>query len=216
MNAVISKKNEALRERLAKKKESELLEEAVRLYNRAKRLADKPQKLKDTHEQEIEKAAARLKKVKKDIKPVDQVVVGDVINLEKYNKTGCVLEIDGNTAKMDIGGMKISMKLKDLVGKRITETDKVQDVRVSRDVVAGGKSELVLIGKRVEEALDILDKQLDDSVLAGASKLFIVHGRGSGQLRKGVHEFLRTDPRVRKYALATNEEGGHAITVAEI
>jgi len=208
-------KNEALRERLAKK-ESELLEEAVRLYNRAKRLSDKPQKLKETHDKEIERATARLKKVKKEIKPVDQVTIGDVIHLEKYDKTGCVLEIDGNNAKMDMGGMKITMKLKDLVGKKVTEKEKVQDVRVSRDVVAGGKSELLLIGKRVEEALDILDKQLDDSVLAGSSKLFIVHGRGSGQLRKGVHEFLRTDPRVKKYALASNEEGGEAITVVEI
>lgn len=210
-----SVKESELKERLAKK-ETELLEETVRMYSRAKRLSEKPQKVKETLDDDIKKASLKLKSVKKKIKPVDNISEGDVIHLDRYGKNARVLEIDGNNARMDIGGMKISMKLADIVGEKIPEKDRVQDVRVSRDVVTGGKSELVLIGKRVEEALEMLDKQLDDSILAGASKLYAVHGRGSGQLRKGVHEFLRKDPRVRSYALASNEEGGQAVTVVEI
>ena len=210
----ISEKEAALRERLAKK-ESELLEETVRLYNRAKRLSEKPRKA-DKVDEEIDKAAKKLKAVKKKIKPIDSVQVGDVIRLDKYSKTGKVLAIDGNTAKMDLGGLKISMKLVDIVGEKVRDEEKVNDVRVSRDVVAGGKSELVLIGKRVEEALEMVDKQLDDSILSGSSKLYVVHGRGSGQLRKAIHEFLRTDPRVQSYALAPREEGGEAVTAVEI
>jgi DNA mismatch repair protein MutS2 len=87
---------------------------------------------------------------------------------------------------------------------------------VSREVSSEGRSELVLVGQRVEEALDMLDKKLDDSILAGLSKLYIVHGRGSGQLRKAVHEFLRTDPRSQGYGLGSNEEGGQAVTVVQI
>lgn len=209
------KKEEKLNDRLAKK-ETELLEEAVRLFNKAKRLAEKPQKVKTDLEPEIEKASRKLNKTKKAVKPVEDIKEGDVIFLEKYSKTGKVLELDGNTAKMDIGGLKVSMKKREIVGSKVKEKDKVQDVRVSRDVKGSGRTELVLVGKRVEEAIDMTDKKLDDSILSGASKLYIVHGRGSGQLRKGIQEFLRTDPRVRSYKLAENEEGGQAVTVVEI
>lgn len=208
-------KEEALKERLAKK-ETELLEETVRLLNRAKRLSEKPQKVKPGMDEEIEKTSAKLKKVKKKIKPVEGIKTGDIIMLEKYGKTGKVLEIDGNTAKMDLGGLKVSMKLSEIVGQKVQEKDKVQDVRVSREVKTQSRPELVLIGKRVEEALDLVDKKLDDTLLSGSSKLYIIHGRGSGQLRKGVQEYLRTDPRVRSYSLAEREEGGEAVTVAEL
>jgi len=208
-------KEERLKERLAKK-ETELLEDTVRMYNKAKRLSEKPQKVKESVDEEIAKASDKLKKTKKKIKPVEGVKVGDLIHLEKYGKNAKILDIDGNTAKMDISGLKISMKLVDIVGKKVKEEEKVQDVRVSRDVKSEGRAELVLVGKRVEEGLDLLDKMLDDSILAGLSNLYIVHGRGTGQLKKAVHEYLRTDPRVQKYALGSNDEGGQAVTVVQI
>lgn len=204
-----------LKERLAKK-ETELLEDTVRMYNRAKRLSDKPEKAKDKVDGDLKRASDKLTKAKKKIKPVQGIKVGDIINLEKYGKNAKVLEIDGNSARMDIGGLKISMKLSEVIGKKVTEDKKIQDVRVSREVKAEGRLELVLVGKRVEEGLDMLDQKLDDSILAGQSRLYVVHGRGSGQLRKAIHEYLRTDPRTNKYALASNEEGGQAVTVVEI
>lgn len=211
---VFRRKDEDLKERLSKK-ETELLEEAVRLFSRAKRLAEKPAKVKADVDEDIEKASKKLEKVKKKVKPVEGLKAGDVIFLEKYDKTGRILEIEGNSARMDIGGLKITIKLSEIVGRKVTEKDKVQDVRVSRDVKASGRPEIVLIGKRVEEALDLIDKKMDDTLLAGSTKLYIVHGRGSGQLRKGIHEYLRTDTRVHKYHLAENEEGGQAVTVVE-
>jgi DNA mismatch repair protein MutS2 len=210
----VEAREKELREKLAKK-ETELLEETVRLYNRAKRLADKPGKVKESIKQEIETASNKLKKAKKTVKPVKGVQVGDVIHLEKYDKTGKILEIDGDTARMDMGGLKISIKVKDIVGKKVQEKDKIKDVRVAKEVQPDQRPELLLIGKRVEEALEIVDKRLDDFLLSGSTQLYVIHGRGSGQLRKGVHEFLRTDPRVKSYALASSEEGGEAVTVVK-
>ncbi len=210
----LSLREQELGDKLAKK-ESELLEEAIRLYNRAKRLAEKPQKIKESVDNEIKEAEEKLKKVKKAIKPVDEVSVGDVIHLEKYDKSGKVLAIDGDTARMDIGGLKISIKLKEIVGKKVKEKDKIKEVIVSKAVSSQSKYEVNLIGKRVEEALDELDKVLDETVLAGRSKLYIIHGRGTGQLRNGIQNFLRTDPRVKSYKTAPNEEGGQAVTIAE-
>lgn len=207
-------REQELNERLAKK-ESELLEETIRLYTRAKRLSEKPQKVKEPVDAEINKAAEKLKKVKKEIKPVDAVKAGDTIYLERYEKNGRVLSIEGDSARMDIGGLKVSMKLKDLIGRKVTGHEIQRDVIVSKNVSASTKSELVLVGQRVEEALDILDKTLDETVLAGISKLYVVHGRGTGQLRNGIHSFLKHDRRVKSFKLAPNEEGGQAVTIIE-
>ncbi|WP_303851457.1 endonuclease MutS2 [Seleniivibrio woodruffii] len=210
----IELREQELSEKLAKK-ESELLEEALRLYHRAKKYAEKPHKIKESVEEDIKKAETKLGKVKKEIKPVEGVKTGDVIWLEKYDKSGKVLSVDGDSAKMDIGGLKISIKLKELVGKKMEQKDRVKDVLVSKNVAPSAKHELLLVGKRVEEALDILDKTLDESVLAGLNRLYVVHGRGTGQLRSGIQEFLRSDPRVRAYKTASNEEGGQAVTVID-
>ncbi|WP_415238809.1 endonuclease MutS2 [Seleniivibrio woodruffii] len=210
----IELREQELNEKLAKK-ESELLEEALRLYHRAKKYSEKPHKVKETVEEDIQKAETKLGKVKKVIKPVEGVKVGDVIHLEKYDKSGKVLSIDGDSARMDIGGLKISIKLKELIGKKLDNKDTKKDVLVSKNVAPSAKHELLLVGKRVEEALDILDKTLDESVLAGLNRLYVVHGRGTGQLRSAIQEFLRSDPRVRAYKTASNEEGGQAVTVID-
>jgi len=208
-------KERSLKDRLDKK-ETELLEETMRLFSKAKRLAEKPQKVKESVEEDVEKAEKRLTKLKKKIKPVKGVQAGDVLHLDKYDRTGRVLEIDGSSAKIDMGGIKVTMKVSELVGRKITDKVQVQDVKVSKEMTAPGRAELVLIGKRVEEALDMVDKMLDETMLSGRSKLYIVHGRGSGQLRRGIHEYLRRDSRVSSYALAPNEEGGQAVTLVEI
>ncbi|MCD8493281.1 MAG: Smr/MutS family protein [Geovibrio sp.] len=77
------------------------------------------------------------------------------------------------------------------------------------------RREILLVGKRVEEAIDELDKFMDESLLSGFDKIYIVHGRGTGQLRRGLHDYMRHDRRVKRYAVASNEEGGQAVTIAE-
>ena len=74
-------------------------------------------------------------------------------------------------------------------------------------------SELTLIGLRVDAALPRLDKYLDDAVVAGAQGVRIVHGKGTGQLRRAIWEYLKTDERVLSYAMAAENEGGAGATV---
>ena len=76
--------------------------------------------------------------------------------------------------------------------------------------------ELHLRGMTVEEATGALDKYLDDAVLAGLSTVRIVHGKGTGTLRRAIHELLRSDPRVKGWRLAEPHAGGHGVTVVEL
>ena len=76
-------------------------------------------------------------------------------------------------------------------------------------------TEINLLGKTVDEAIAILDKYLDDAYLAHLSKVRVVHGKGTGALRKGVHDYLRHNKRVASYRLGEFGEGDAGVTIVE-
>jgi len=76
--------------------------------------------------------------------------------------------------------------------------------------------ELNLLGFTVEDALESVDKVLDRSLMEPGYQLRIVHGKGSGALRKAITASLRDDPRVLKFGVAPREAGGAGVTVVEL
>ena len=76
--------------------------------------------------------------------------------------------------------------------------------------------EINVIGMTVEEATDRLDKFLDDAALARKARIRVIHGHGTGALRKGIGEFLAAHPLVEKHSFETEEHGGKAITIVEL
>ena len=76
--------------------------------------------------------------------------------------------------------------------------------------------EINVIGMRVEEATELVDKYLDEAALANRTRVRIIHGHGTGALRKGLGEFLKGHPLVEKSSFETEEQGGKAITVVEL
>lgn len=77
-------------------------------------------------------------------------------------------------------------------------------------------SELNVIGLNVDEAIFVIDKYLDDCAIAKLSPIRIVHGKGTGKLREGIHKFLKTNPHVKSYRLGTFGEGEMGVTVVEL
>ncbi len=77
-------------------------------------------------------------------------------------------------------------------------------------------AELKLIGKTTAEGIEILDHYLDDAVLAGAETVRIVHGKGTGALRKAVQDFLGRDSRIATWRQAAFGEGDAGVTIAEL
>ena len=110
-------------------------------------------------------------------------------------------------------GMRVKIKKSDAIGKKIDKNINQQVNITSKTNSNSSKRELLLIGKRVEEAIDMLDKFLDESILSNYDLVYIIHGRGSGQLRKAIHEELRKNKRIKSYSLAENNDGGNAVTI---
>ena len=77
-------------------------------------------------------------------------------------------------------------------------------------------SEINVIGKTIDEACFEIDKYLDDCYLAGLGTVRIVHGKGTGTLRKGVQDFLKTHPHVKSFRLGLYGEGEAGVTVVEL
>ena len=75
--------------------------------------------------------------------------------------------------------------------------------------------EINLLGKTVDEAIAELDKYLDDAYLAHLSPVRIVHGKGTGALRKGIHNYLKRQKHIKDYHLATFGEGDAGVTIVE-
>jgi DNA mismatch repair protein MutS2 len=76
--------------------------------------------------------------------------------------------------------------------------------------------ELNLIGQTVEEALDLVDKYLDDAVLSQLPEVRLIHGHGTGRLKKAVEEMLSGHPHVKRFHPEARERGGSGVTVVEL
>ncbi len=149
----------------------------------------------------------------------------------RLGKEGVVRGLRGAGADVLFGRTLFTVPLEDLrpvgepgdTGAAPGETDR-PGVRRAR-VPAGVRAEiaerevpreLVLIGKRVDEALALLDKYLDDACLAGLEEVRVVHGFGTGRLRRAVREFLEEHPEVHGFRDGGRGEGGGGATVVRL
>lgn len=78
------------------------------------------------------------------------------------------------------------------------------------------QTEINVIGYNVEEAIFTIDKYLDDCALAKLKTVRIVHGKGTGTLRKGIHTFLKSNAHIKSFRLGTYGEGETGVTVVEL
>ncbi|WP_164216850.1 endonuclease MutS2 [Virgibacillus sp. YIM 98842] len=148
---------------------------------------------------------------KKELQP------GDDIKLLTINQKGTVLEKVSETEYLvQVGIMKVKVKRKDLQllsGQKQVKEKPLATVKGSNYHV---RPELDLRGERYEEALIRLEKYLDDALLAGYAKVSIIHGKGTGALKKGVQQFVKNHPRIASSRTGSMGEGGSGVTILEL
>jgi len=204
-------------------KESEILEESYSLLQKLKRKmkSKKPVYPEKQLDEDIKATEEKLNKVKKHDKPVENISKGDTVFLERYNKEAEILDVDKDRVYVDMGGIKVKMNKNDIVGRKINKNAEStgkssENVKVSTPPNAAVKREIVVVGKTVDEAWDSVDKFIDEAILANISEIFVIHGRGSGALKRGLREYLKDDVRVNSYKEASPKEGGTAVTIVNL
>ena len=98
-------------------------------------------------------------------------------------------------------------------GASTTATGRVSVQLQPRD---GPLTELNVIGCRVDEAVSRAEKFLDDALIAEERLLRVIHGHGTGQLRRALADFLRGHPLVERFGAAPPEQGGAGVTIVEL
>jgi len=148
---------------------------------------------------------------------------GDVVWIEKFGAEGEVVEMIGDKkARVAVGAAFITVDTIDLVRKeslsKIPKKGTTKGSGTVRSTATGGEfnPELMLRGLTVEEALEKVDKFLDDAVLAGVGEVYIIHGKGTGTLRRHLSQYLKNHAMVESIRIGDWNEGGLGVTIARL
>jgi len=163
-----------------------------------------------------------------------QLRVGDRVKLTAFGTTGVIDRIKGNEAELRVGSLHMREKLGnlELVSADPGSSPTIKDGslekmrrRATTEVHLHSKipeskfqnqSEINLIGKTTGEAADLVDRFLDEAFLNGHAEVRIIHGHGTGALRRAVTEFLSDHPHVARFAPAPQDQGGSGATIVHL
>ncbi len=145
-----------------------------------------------------------------------EIQVGDDVLVLSYNQRATVLEISGNNLQIKMGAMKLNIKKKEVrkidsepeIAKRYVSTSSVSSKKVGIDIN--------VIGLNTEEAIREIENYMDKVILQGYDTFTIIHGLGSGILRKNIGEYLKNNRYVASYRTGGQNEGGMGATVVEM
>ncbi len=158
-------------------------------------------------------AAAYAPRIQED-DDAHKITKGMAVRLQGYSQPGTVLEEPkGAQVLVQAGNLRIKVAVRDLTPVPVVATIKARpNVRLQRAMSAA--NEITLRMMRAEDALLELEKFIDDALLAGLPKVRIVHGKGTGVLRKLTQDFLRKNKNVHAFRLGDATEGGDGVTIA--
>ena len=148
----------------------------------------------------------------------EEVHPGKEVFVTSFNQNGLVLSnvSRNNEVQVQIGSMKMNLKLNVLQNPKSTHTSKnmhtSSHISKSRNI----KPEINVIGMNVEEANFVIDKFLDDCAISKLETVRIIHGKGTGKLKNGIHQFLKTNSHVKSFRLGTFGEGEMGVTVVTL
>ena len=234
-NKILDEKTEKILEK-ARAEAKKIIEDAKRETEDALKQIKKAQKMKDLTEanREMERARQKINKKSKEnaenksekpsvnTKAPKSVKLGDSVEIVSMGQKGTVVALPDRSGALTVkvGIMKLKSNLSDL---RLIkeEKPKQKQKRAAGGMGDGAKymnvsTELDLRGENIEDSIYILEKFLDDAVLSSLTQVRIIHGKGTGALRQGIHQYLRKQPRVESFALASYGEGDSGVTVVKL
>lgn len=232
-HVILDAKNEANHIVAATKKQaeqliSEIRKERLRAGQRGELTEQELQARKGELDKLRQNDSLEKNKILQKAKKVKELAPGDEITVRSYSQQGTLVKKHKNGQwEVEMGILKMLVDEDDIVKTEATVKAqkgkaKKKQQKIIRKTTSNGsarasvKSSLDLRGVRYEAALTELDRYLDTAVLANISPVEIIHGKGTGALRQGVTEFLRSDRRVKSYHFASANAGGDGATIVEL
>ena len=152
-----------------------------------------------------------------DLTPSD-LEKGTRVIITTLNQKGIIVgQVKNNKVQVQVGNTKLNIEINNLS----LDSTKQDDKKVSHTSATSNlkqkaiSSEITVIGLNVDEAVSIVDKYLDDCYLSSLDKVRIIHGKGTGKLRQGIHTYLKMHPHIKSFRLGTFGEGEMGVTVVE-
>ena len=154
--------------------------------------------------------------------PLERALPGTSVGVAGFQGHGTIIDgpDSGGMVMVRVGALSLRTHLSELRALRVTGAAK--EAKADRNESVGLERtkevslEVDLRGMTGDEAVDVVDKYLDDAVLASLPQVRIIHGKGTGALRKIISDYLRKDPRIAESRLGETGEGGSGVTVAKL
>ena len=217
-----------LREEL-NKKEKELIERENKLksqkidkfdvflndkYNEINNIYNEFLKTKD-----VRKAEEKLDKINVKKKKNENIELGDYVEIKSLGAKGKIVKVDGNKITI-LSSDGLSFKTTKDVCEKIEPPKETRKSTINIDNFVYNSKQvsttLNLVGYHLDEGIEALDKYLDDCVLKGFKTVKVIHGYGTGQLRKAIHAHLKAKKNVKGFKLGDNLDGGTGATIIEL
>jgi DNA mismatch repair protein MutS2 len=194
-------------------------EEWERLKKGEKTRAELSRRL--TRVREVAQDVARVPDELPDAAPIERrpAVAGDRVEIAHLGLKGEIQTVEGGTATVTAGALTVKVPVE---GLRVLApgapgaAPRTRASRIETPERAAIPGEINLIGRTSDEARDLLEKYLDDAFLAGRESVRIIHGKGTGALRRAVEELLSVHPLVTGHRPGALQEGGAGATVATL
>ena len=168
-------------------------------------------KIKNLNSYEKEKIDSKIS--------ANDLIKGTRVIINSLNQKGIIVgQVKNNKVQVQVGNTKLNIDISNLSLDN-TKTEKKKIKSTSSTSLLKQKAisnEINVIGLNVDEAIYIIDKYLDDCSLSSLNNVRIVHGKGTGKLRQGIHIFLKKHPHVKNFRLGTFGEGEMGVTVVEL
>jgi DNA mismatch repair protein MutS2 len=159
---------------------------------------------------------------KEEILPIlKDINIGDRVFIIKLRKYGIIRSWNKERKEGTVESGHLSVKVTfDEIGQKIEDKkDKSFPSNFINFTLSPDESQatgLSLLGHTVDEAVDVIDKEIDRAIIRGRKKLTIIHGSGTGKLKKGITDFLKTHPRVKDFKSPVTEPGGYGRTEVDL
>lgn len=200
----------------SKKLANETIRELQKNNSGIKELEKKRSKIRDNISK-LDIGKTLISKSNSDKLDISKLKIGDSVHINSYNTDGIITALPdakGNVF-VSVGVMSFKVKTSDLSNAKDNskaETKTSTSYKPKSNMYI--KSEIKLLGYYGDDAIAELDKYIDDAVISGLNSVRIVHGKGSGQLRKVIHNYLKKHPSVESFNLAEYGQGDAGVTIA--